>query len=324
MKSNRMQSILRIVSVSRVIQVSLLLLLTLSGVDVHAQQADTLQNPRPSFDWYDPYKKDNVYYRVTLLDGQFRYGYLIRENEWEVVLRTKRLGDVSIPKQTVESIVPYRDPKATDRRDPIISNRYFLMSSAEPIDPGDHYVLINLWGPELQMGVASGFTASVQTTWIANPLLVGLRYGYSVKPHLHVGAGVLYGGDLFQRGNGSIFLPTVTVTLGDRRYNLSVNLGQLHVSQQARLGGTFMSTGGFVAVSDRLGLLFEAGQLSGGRAGILMPGVRWQRRRGGYIQLAAVGLSYPDTREPEPPSGGIGETPNKLIRFPFVSWIRRF
>lgn len=312
----------RIKSISTILQLGLLL--TLIKVDVGAQTLDSLHSPRPAYDWYDPYKKDNVYYRVTLLDGQFRYGYLIRENEWEVVLRTKRLGDVSIPKQTVESIMPYRDPKATDRRDPIISNRYFLMSSAEPIDPGDHYVLINLWGPELQMGVASGFTASVQTTWIANPLLVGLRYGYSLKPYLHVGAGLIYGGDIFQRGNGNIFLPTATATLGDRRYNLSVNLGQLHVSQQARLRGTFMSTGGFVAVSDRLGVLFEAGRLSGGGASLLMPGVRWQRQRGGYIQLAAVGLCYPDPRASEPPTNSTVHTPNKLIRFPFVSWIRRF
>ena len=311
----------------RAVKISVQLFLTLlllMPVGLRAQQRDSIQSPRPAYDWYDPYKKVNVYYRVTLLDGQFRYGYLIRENEWEVVLRTKRLGDVSIPKQTVESIMPYRDPKTTDRRDPIFANRYFLMSSAEPIDPGDHYVLINLWGPELQMGVAPGFTASVQTTWIANPVLVGLRYGHEIKPYLHVGAGLLYGGDLFQRGNGNFFLPTATATLGDRRYNLSLGLGQLHASEQPQLRGTFLSTGGFVAVSDRLAVLFEAGRLSGGGAALLMPGVRWQRRRGGYIQLAAVGLTYPDPRAPEPPIAGTAAPANKLIRFPFVSWIRRF
>ena len=302
----------------------LLALMMLIPTWLRAQQLDSIQNPRPAFDWYDPYKKDNVYYRVTLRDGQFRYGYLIRENEWEVVLRTKRLGDVSIPKQTVKSIMRYRDPKATDRRDPIFANRYFLMSSAEPIDPGDHYVLINLWGPELHMGVARGFTASVQTTWIANPVLAGLRYGHPINPYLHVGAGLLYGGDLFQRGNGNIFLPTATATLGDRRYNLSLSLGKLLASEQPQLRGTFLSAGGFVAVSDRLGVLFEAGRLSGGDARLIMPGVRWQRRRGGYIQLAAVGLSYPDPQAPEPPTAGSSVPANKLIRFPFVSWIRRF
>lgn len=300
------------------IQLALTLIL-LSPARVKAQQNDSIQSPRPAFEWYDPYKKDNIYYRVTLLDGQFRYGFLIRENEWEVVLRTKRLGDVSIPKQTVESIMPYQNPKNTDRRDPLCSNRYFLMSSAEPIDPGDHYVLINLWGPELQMGVVPGLTASLQTTWIANPILAGIRYGHLIKPYLHVGSGLLFGGDLFQGGKGNIFLPTATATLGDRRYNLSVNLGRLHVTEQPQLRGTFMSTGGFVAVSDRLGVLFEAGRLSGGKASLLMPGVRWQRRRGGHIQLAAVGLSYSDS-----PAAGSGESPNKLIRFPFISWIRRF
>jgi len=68
-----------------------------------------------------------------------------------------------------------------------------------------------------------------------------------------------------------------------------------------------------------LGVLFEAGRLSGGKASLLMPGVRWQRRRGGHIQLAVVGLSYSDS-----PAAGSGESPNKLIRFPFISWIRRF
>lgn len=290
----------------------------------YGQGRDSLQSPRPAFDWYDPYKNNNTYYRVILNDGQIRYGYLIRENEWEVVLRNKRLGDVSLPKQKVESIQPYNNPEQTDRRDPLCSNRYFLLNSAEPVDPGDHFVVVNLWGPELQLGVAPGVTASLQTTWIANPMLAGLRYGHRLTPYLHVGAGLLYGGDLFRRGNGTIFLPTATATLGDRRYNLSVSLGQLYLSKQPQLRGTFMSAAGFVAVSDRLAVMAEAGRLTGDRARLLMTGVRLQRRKGGYIQLAAAGLSYPDPRAPEPPGAGQATNPNKLIRFPFISWIRRF
>jgi hypothetical protein len=133
---------------------------------------------------------------ITKNDGTEYYGMIISQDDREVLLETKEIGRLYIPKHEIKSIkeLTNKDVKAgTVIGSNMFSTRYFLTTNGLRMDKGDCYALFNWWGPDIQYGVSDGLTIGAMTTWFAVPIVLTAKTTFSPEENLHLGLGLLAG-----------------------------------------------------------------------------------------------------------------------------------
>jgi len=129
-------------------------------------------------------------------DGTEFIGYIISQDERELLIETENIGRVVIPKHEIREI---REVTQRDMRDGvyvgnnIFSSRYFLTTNGLSMNKGDHYALINWYGPEAHFCLADNFTLGGMTTWLGVPVILSMKYAIPVTRNFHIGLGVLGG-----------------------------------------------------------------------------------------------------------------------------------
>jgi len=179
-------------------------------------------------------------------------GEILSDDGREVLIKTKTLGKIYIPKADIRSINPVNDQKQIEtgnfRDSGPFTTRYHFTTNALPIKKGEDYALINLYGPEVHFSVNDQFSAGVMTSWIGAPFVGAFKYTIPTSDEkLNFGVGALVGTSGYLnsfRGYGGLYWGMVTA--GNRIRNITLSVGFAHVDlrigqQNFAIPGTYFT-----------------------------------------------------------------------------------
>ncbi len=167
-------------------------------------------------------------------DGAEYIGYILQDDGREILIETEKLGKVYIPKADIKEIrllKPKKDLFNNDYKpNNPFSTRYSFTTNALPVNKGENYYMLNLYGPEFHFAVTNRLNVGVMSTWIGSPIAVAAKYTIPTKNEkLNFSLGTILGTSgyimNFSRFGGLHF---ANVTLGDRDHNITLAGGLLH------------------------------------------------------------------------------------------------
>jgi hypothetical protein len=174
---------------------------------------------------------DTTTYVVTKTNNVEYIGKILSDDGREVLMETKELGKIYIPKSDIKSIKPLDYSKITKLGDyrelGPFTTRYQFTTNSFPIVKGENYTTINLYGPEVHFAVSNRFSVGVIASWIASPMILALKYTIPTQNEkLNFGFGTLFGtSGYLNQGRGFGGLHWGMVTYGDRLNNITFSAG---------------------------------------------------------------------------------------------------
>jgi hypothetical protein len=174
---------------------------------------------------------DTTKYLVVKYDGNEYVGQILSDDGREVLIETKSLGKIYIPKSDIKSMRPldYIEDVAKGEVSTagVFTTRYQFTTNCFPIKKGENYAMINLYGPEVHFAVHKDFSVGVMSTWIGSPIALALKYTRgTANPKINYGVGTLMGtSGYFNQGKGYGGLHWGMITYGDRRDNVTLSVG---------------------------------------------------------------------------------------------------
>ncbi|MBT8327175.1 MAG: hypothetical protein KJP21_05595 [Bacteroidia bacterium] len=193
---------------------------------------------------------DSTFYLVKKTDGGEFYGFILSDDGREILLKTVNIGKIYISKSDIESItvietekvnsdgtVKYEDYRATGP----FTTRYYFTTNALPIEKGENYAMIHLYGPEVHFAVNDNFSIGVMATWIASPIALAAKYSFDSETDVHYSLGTIVGSSGYLL-NAQAFggLHWATVTKGDREKNISFSAGVAYARMGENFGDTYI------------------------------------------------------------------------------------
>lgn len=284
----------------------LLLLTILLGTSFLASATEFIQPP-------DSSSRDTLTYDVVIKNDGVEYiGTIVSQDEREVIIDTKTIGRVVIPKHEIKEIkkVSVKDLDEGGRRfDPVFSTRYFLTTNGLPIEKGESYVQWNLFGPDIQFGAGKRFGFGIMTSWIGIPLVGSVKYSFPITDNLNLGAGALFGTAGWANLSAGGVLPFGAITVGNRKSNLNLSIGHLSLTADGEsTNAGLMSIGAMTAVSPKISLVFDSVLVPSENVLVAAMCMRWQSKPGKAIQFGLP--TYIDTE---------GAIP---LPIPMIQWYR--
>lgn len=168
-------------------------------------------------------------YVVVKHDGIEFIGRIISQDAREVLMETPAIGQVIIPKYEIKEIreVQPNEFSATGQYIPneVFSTRYFITTNGLPIEKGESYIQWNLYGPDVQFGVAKNFGVGIMTTWVACPIIASAKYSIKLSNKTSLGLGTLLGTGSWTAPEFGLALPFAALTFGDRKANITFSAG---------------------------------------------------------------------------------------------------
>lgn len=179
--------------------------------------------------------KEGQQYVVTRIDGFEYIGEILIDDGHEILLKTKTIGTIYIPKYEVKSIIEVRDKKSIvyDDYQPEgpFTTRYSFTTNALPIKKGQNYGMLNIYGPEAHLALSDKFNVGIMTTWAASPMVLAMKYSFfDNETNVNFSFGTLFGTSGYINafaGYGG--LHWLNVTLGDRKNNITFSGGYAYL-----------------------------------------------------------------------------------------------
>jgi hypothetical protein len=271
----------------------------------------------------------NKVYVIIKNDGSEFIGKIISSDMREVIMETQKLGAIAIPKHEIKemkllkngdigisgSFVP-NEPFAT---------RYFITTNGLPIAKGESYITYNLFGPDIQYGLADNLGVGVITSWIGSPIIFTTKYSFEIDKNVNGAVGLLAGTGGWASSFG-LAIPYGSITLGNRKSNITGSLGYGTIWGNENNGGgrTIVSIAAMHKISKSISLVFDSFILPTTKTyidpfdnkeyknyfALLLPGFRFQTSETGAFQFGFAGMSFE------------GET--FAVPFPYIQWFRKF
>ena len=280
-------------------------------------------------------------YIITKNDGVIYIGEIVYDNAREVFIKTKKTGDLIIPKYEIKSIVKARETEINTEgelvQSEVFATRYFITTNAIPINKGDSYILWNLYGPDFQFGLGKNVGIGVMSTWVGMPIIGTLKYSISKSEKLHYGFGLLAGTGSWALPEWGMALPFGVVTLGDKKNNINFSAGYGAIIEKGKSDGRFLfSIAGFSKVGKKISLVLDSFIMPAGNYfneeeinynpstgynetiivrkrkegfALIIPGIRWQLESNKAFQFGFAGLMVNGEAVPAP--------------IPMIQWFRK-
>jgi hypothetical protein len=251
----------------------------------------------------------NKLYIITTSDGSAFYGHIISQDSREVLIETKDLGQISIPKYQIKEMKELKqgDLSAKGQYIPIeaFSTRYFITTNGLPLEERESYILWNLWGPDFEFGVTKDLTVGLMTSWIGVPIIGSVKYSIELGQKTSMAIGGLLGWGTYMNPSFGIALPYTAFTYGDRRSNITFSGGYGAVFLEGDANGrVLLSVAGMTKVGKKVSVVFDSfivppiNNLEGGA--LLIPGIRLQTDKNKTFQFGFGMLILDGTFEPYP------------------------
>ena len=284
----------------------LLVVLFLNTINVHAQ-IDTSQ------------VKSSKIYVVIKNDGSEYVGTILSQDAREVLIETKNLGQIVIPKHEIREIREVRSGEMSQKgeylTEEVFATRYFITTNGIPISKGESYIQWNLYGPDFQFGVAKNFGVGIMSTWVGMPIIGSAKYSIKLAEKANVGLGILLGTGSWAQPEFGLALPFGALTFGDRRNNINLSAGYGTVwSGGSGDGRVLFSIAGMKKMGNKASLIFDSfimPGLNGNYDGwaLLIPGIRFQTGIDKAFQFGFAGIIANSKMVPAP--------------IPMVQWYRK-
>ncbi len=254
-------------------------------------------------------------YMVIKNDGSRYVGKIISQDAREVILLTKELGEVAIPKHEIKEMRELSSEEITDdgslRRENTFATRYYISTNANPISKGENYIIWNLYGPDVQFGISDDFGVGLVTTWFGSPIVGSAKYSLVKKNNVGVAVGALLGTGSWASPDFGVALPFGSVTIGEIEKNISLSVGYGAVFGPGSPGGSALfSLAGMNRVSDRVSLVFDSFVVmeDSEAAALIIPAIRLHSGPKKAFQLGFAGVAADGELLPFP--------------LPFLQWYR--
>ncbi len=252
--------------------------------------------------------------RIVKTDGTTLVGYIITENPSEIILDVKGGERVRLVQYKIARVEKVVEKAAHgDSHGEIshpFSTRYVFSSNGIPLKKGNHHIRANLTGPTLQFSLGHNFELSLHTTWIASPILLGLKKNFILSENIHLSTGLLAGHFTYLYPDLLITAPFVGITVGDAKKNITVTSAYANIwtSDKAdRYGRLMTSVGGMIDITKKVTFVFDSFIIHRA-AGIgqpndflvpgselpstvlLMPNMRWNYKPNKAFQFGLLGI----------------------------------
>ena len=236
---------------------------------------------------------------VTKNDGTEYTGYIIREDAREILIRTDNIGEIYIPKHEIKSIRELKDADFKSGKylgSNVFSSRYFISANALPLKKGESYAMIQLPGAEYQVAVVDNLTIGGMSSWIGVPIVATARYSLQVIDNLSIGAGIMAGTGSWASLGSYGLLPYGAITVGNQQMNLNFSGGFLNLNisgaeQERTWSDPLFSIGGYARLSDRVSFVGDSFiYAKDDVVAVIVPGLRFDRSKGGAFQFGLAGL----------------------------------
>lgn len=251
----------------------------------------------------DTVTTDTQTYKIVKTDGSEVVGKILKQDAREILVRTYEGREFFIPQHVISKIEKVKagefnagglyigeDPFAT---------RYFITTNGLPIKKGEHYIQWNLFGPDIEFGVADNFGFGVMTTWLAIPIVFSAKKSWQVPNNekMHFAVGALAGTGSWAALDGYGVLPYGTISFGDRKSNIALSGGFVNIgnSEETFTSNPLASIALMTKLGRNVSFVFDSFIVlpkddEEGTA-LLLPGIRWnQKRSGRSIQFGFAGV----------------------------------
>jgi hypothetical protein len=248
---------------------------------------------------------------VTKNDGTEFIGVILQEDAREILIQTVSIGEIFIPKHEIKSIVELRDQDYSRGKylgENILATRYFLTTNGLPMKKGDSYAIIQLYGAEYQMAIIDNLTIGGMTSWFGVPIIGTAKYAINLADNFNASVGFLAGTGSWTSWDSYGLLPFGTLTLGNNKLNLNFSAGYLKIgTADASVTAPLYSIAGLAKLSDKLSFVGDSFIYAKDEVwAIVVPGLRFDRKKGGAFQFGFGGVIFNGEVVPVP--------------IPIVSW----
>lgn len=211
--------------------------------------------------------KDSTLYRVLTSDGGDKIGYILKQDEREVLLLTKDNRRIVIPQYVIKKIevVKKEDFNITGEYvgEDKFATRYFITTNGLPIKKGENYIQWNLFGPDFQFSVGDNFGLGILTSWFATPIIGTAKYSFELGPRSQMAIGTMLGTSSWASLTSDIrfggALPFASLSFGTRKSNLAFSGGYGAVWLDGDVSGRALaSVAGMVKISPKFSLVFDS------------------------------------------------------------------
>ncbi|KAF0128405.1 MAG: hypothetical protein FD155_3277 [Bacteroidetes bacterium] len=166
---------------------------------------------------------------ITKNDRTTFVGKIISQDLREVLIETKELGLIAIPKHEIREIREVGERELNVKGDyvpgEVFATRYFITTNGLAIAKGENYMIWNIFGPDVQFGVGENFGLGVMTSWLGSPIIGTAKYSIPFNKTTSMAIGLLAGTDTWYGTGFALILPYVAFTVGDRVANLTFSAG---------------------------------------------------------------------------------------------------
>ena len=237
---------------------------------------------------------------VTKNDDSQYTGYIIKNDEHEVVIETKNLGKVAIPKHEIKEIKEINNGEFKNGEflgNNAFSTRYFYSNNALPINKGENYSKIGVLGPDVEFGVSKNLTLGIMASWIGSPIIAGLKYSEKISENVHIGVGTMVGSLSWFSLKTFGFMGYGVITIGD--CNDNINFGAAYSKLNFAInypiqqyGANFYSVGAMKRIGKKFTLIGDSFIYleKKGYTAIIIPGLRYSSKENRAFQFGLAGI----------------------------------
>ena len=193
--------------------------------------------------------QDSIYIVKTVQGREF-IGKILKDDAREILIETENLGEIYIPKSDVVLMELLTEKNQLingeyNESSPF-STRYAFTTNALPIEKGQNYAMLNLYGPEVHFAVSDNLNVGIMSTWIGSPIALATKYSIQTKdPLLNFSIGGILGhtGYLSIGSNAIGGLYFANSTYGTRMSNVTFGVGFCHFNSLS--GGRLITPGNY-------------------------------------------------------------------------------
>ena len=181
------------------------------------------------------YNSQDSIYIVKTAQGREFIGKILSDDGREILIETEKMGNIYISKSDVVLMELITDKNQLingeyNESSPF-STRYAFTTNALPIEKGQNYAMLNLYGPEIHFAISDNLNIGIMSTWIGSPIALAAKYSIQTNdPLLNFSIGGIIGhsGYLSFGSNAIGGLYFANTTYGTRKSNVTFGIGFSH------------------------------------------------------------------------------------------------
>ncbi len=201
--------------------------------------------------------------RLVKTDKGELLGYIVSQDEREILFDTKDGRRIYIPQHTIAEIITVNKSELGSTGEFIgeetFATRYFITTNGLPLKKGQHYAQWNLYGPDLQFSLGDNFGIGVMTTWIGAPIVLNAKKSFKLAENTYLAVGALAGSFSYIDPEFYIALPFASISYGDRMKNIAFSAGYGNAWQSGESNGRFITSfAGMAKINNKVSLVFDS------------------------------------------------------------------